>query len=277
MSLYSIRSGVDNHPEDTFLQSLTDLVSFGGVASLEDNDYLVEEPGGGGLNVDVNPGNGYVKGIGNAYPIRNTATETVSINANASGNPRITSIVAYVDLSITPGNMDEGDDIHLLAAVDGTPAGSPTAPSDSTIQAAVGASNPWIKLADVAVASGASGISNANITDQRRRVYFRQLSPLVTVSYATPYAHDYSICNQFQMTLTGNLTLNAPTNMEIGEWLIGRLIQNGTGGYSLTFGTGLTGKSPDMTINTTASKTSTIAVNKVGASAYDVYLVGKDY
>lgn len=277
MTLYSIRSGVDNHPEDTFLQQLTDLVSSGGVISLDDDHYLVEEPAGGGLNVDVNPGRGYVKGSGSCYPIRSSSTETVAISANTSGNPRITSIIAVVDLSVVPGATDEGDDVHLILAVDGTPATNPSAPDDGTIQAEVGGTSPWIKLADVTVAHGASGISNTDITDQRRRVFFKSHSPLLTVSYSSAYAHDYSLTNQFQMVLSGNLTLNAPTNMEVGDWLVVRLVQDATGSRTLTLGTGLEAKSPDMTLATGAAETTTLALHKVASDSWDAYLVGKDY
>lgn len=277
MPLYSIRSGVENHPEDTFLQQLTDLVSSGGVISLSAGDYLVEEPAGGGLNIDVGAGRGYVKGTGNCYPIRNTSTQTVSINPNTSGNPRITTIVALVDLSVTPGATDGGDDVHLLMAIDGTPASSPVAPDDGTIQAAVGGANPWTKLADVYVAHSASGISNSDITDRRRRVFFKSHSPFLTVAYASSYSHNYVLTNQFLMTLEGNFTLNAPTNMEVGDWLIARFEQDATGGRTFTLGSGLTAKSADMTIATGIGQTTTYALQKVSDSDYDVYLVGKDY
>lgn len=277
MSLYSIRSGVSNHPEDTFLQQLTDLVSSGGVVSLSGDDYLVEEPAGGGLNVDVNPGRGYVKGAGSCYPIRNTATETVAITSNTSGNPRITTLVAYVDLAVSPGNEAAGADVHLLKAINGTPASSPSAPDDGAIQTAVSGANPWIRLADIVVAHNASGISNNDITDRRRRVFFKSHSPLLVASYSSPYAHDYALTNQFQMTLTGNLTLNAPTNMEVGDWAVARLIQDGTGNRLLTLGSGIEAKSPDMTLASGAGDTTTIALHKVGSSNYDAYLVGKDY
>lgn len=277
MSLYTVRSGVSNHPEDSFLQQLTDLVQAGGVVSLSDDHYLVTEPSGGGLNVDVATGRAYVKGVGNAYPIRNTATETVSINANSSGNPRITSVVARVNLSATPGANDEGDDVHDIIAVDGTPASSPQSPSDGAIQSAVGGSSPWIRLADVVVAHGATGISNTNITDTRQRVYFKSSSSLLSVDYSSTYSHDYSLTNQLQMVLTGNLTLNAPTNMEVGDFLLARLVQDGSGGRTLTLGSGLNSKSPDLSLASGASESTSVMLHKVSNSAIDVYLVGKDY
>lgn len=277
MSLFTIRQGVNNHPEDTFLQQLTDLIRTGGVIGLADGDYEVEEPDGGGLNVDVNPGRGYVKGSGNAYPIRNTSVETVSIDSNSSGNPRITSIVAVVDLSASPVSDGGGDDVHELVAVNGTPASSPQAPDAGAIQTAVGGASPWIRLADVEVAHGASGISNANITDRRRRAFFKNPTPLVVVSYTASYTHDFNDTNQFVMTLTGNVTVNQPDNMEVGDMLLMRFIQDGSGGRTITFASGINLKSADTDPNSTANKTTSYAIHKVASDAYDLFLIGKDY
>ena len=93
----------------------------------------------------------------------NTASYAITIAANASGNPRIDVIVAYVDLSVV--NSASNDNPGALAAkvVAGTAAASPVPPDDTAIQASVGASNPWIVLAQVAVANGFSSISNSSI------------------------------------------------------------------------------------------------------------------
>lgn len=278
MALFTIRSGVSNHPEKTFLQLYSNLVRNGGIVSLDDDHYLVSEPSGGGLNVDIATGEGYVKiSTSDAYPIRNTDTETVAVTANNSGNTRVDAVIAYVDLNETPVEDGGGDDVQKITVVAGTPAGSPTAPDDGAIQSAIGAGNPWIKLAEVAVANGASGISNANITDTRRLVYFRSYAPLLSVAYASTYAHDYSLTSQFRMTLTGNLTLNAPTNMQVGDWLIARFQQDGTGGRTLTLGSGMNPKSPDMTLAGGANQTSTYGITKVADGSFDVFSIGKDY
>lgn len=52
------------------------------------------------------------------------------------------------------------------------PDASPVAPSTSVIQTAVGSANPFIRLANVTVASGATSITNANITDVREQAIF---------------------------------------------------------------------------------------------------------
>lgn len=276
MSLYTIRAGVTNHPEETFLQHISTVVRSGGVINHE-TDYLVVEPDGGGLNVDVSVGKGYLKGAISTYPIRNTSVKTVAIDPNTSGNPRITSIVAVVDLSVDPGDEDEGTDVHLLVAVNGTPASSPVAPDDGAIQSAVGGANPWIRLADVEVAHNATGISTANITDRRNRVYFQNPSPLKAQAFNSSYVHDYARSNQVGIILTGNITINTPTNMQVGDVLLIRLTQDGTGGRTVSFGSGINAKAPDVDPNLAANKVTVYGLHKVADGSFDLYLVGKDY
>jgi len=80
----------------------------------------------------------------------NNATKALTIAANASGNPRIDTVVVRCDYSLQT---------IRLAVSQGTPAGSPT-PPNLTQTASI-----WeIPLADVAVASGFTSISNDNIT-----------------------------------------------------------------------------------------------------------------
>lgn len=96
-----------------------------------------------------------------------TATGTVAIPANASGNPRIDAIVAYIDLSVVNSASNDNPGVLKFIDVNGTAAATPVPPTDATIQSAVGASNPWVLLANVAAANGFSSISNGNISDCR--------------------------------------------------------------------------------------------------------------
>jgi hypothetical protein len=97
------------------------------------------------------------------------ALYNLAISANASGNPRIDAIVAYVDLSVVSSSSNNNPGALKFMDVNGTPAGSPVAPINSAIQTAVGAGNPFYHLATVAVANGFSTIVNANITDSRTK------------------------------------------------------------------------------------------------------------
>jgi hypothetical protein len=108
---------------------------------------------GSARSVVVATGAAVVQGI----PFWNAAARTVLITANASGNPRIDTIVLEV---VPQGEATEGK--VTLKVVDGTPAGSPVAPTLTQSTAL------WqFPLADVAVANGAATISQGNITDRR--------------------------------------------------------------------------------------------------------------
>lgn len=106
-------------------------------------------------------------GSGNVFMIRFEVetTETVSITNNISGNDRIDVVYAYYDNTVDP-NID-ADNVGSILVAEGTPAGSPTAPS---IPANA------IKIAEVYVANGASTFDNSVITDFRKPVTFRNQS-----------------------------------------------------------------------------------------------------
>lgn len=90
-------------------------------------------------------------------PVWNDAARTITISANASGNPRIDTIVIEM---VPAGQATEGK--CTLKVVNGTAAASPVAPT-LTQTAAL-----WqFPLANVAVANGAAVINQANITDRR--------------------------------------------------------------------------------------------------------------
>lgn len=146
---------------------------FSGVGILDDTDLAVAQNGTPNNTVLVAAGRaviGYNSPSAGAeadhHFVWNTANKSVTITANASGNPRVDSIVAYVDVTAYAASDNAG--ALKFIAVAGTAAASPVAPSDSTIQTAVGGAGvPWILLAQIAVANGFSSIVTANITDAR--------------------------------------------------------------------------------------------------------------
>lgn len=96
--------------------------------------------------------------------------ESVTIGTSAA-SPRIDYIVAYIDLAVSgstsPTYVNNTNAVLKFADVQGTPAGSPVVPTVSQIQTAIGASNPYVIYAQVAVAASATSITNPNITDSR--------------------------------------------------------------------------------------------------------------
>lgn len=165
--LYTLRAGATAHPEDSVLQFITDLIASSGVVNLAGNHFKAEAQASPDMTVKINIGNAYIKGSsGNAYPVRlDSSSSNVTITSNASGNPRIDAIVLYIDKSAGPNT--DASNVAKLIVVAGTPAASPVVPTDGEIQTAIGASNPFLRLADVTVSSGASSITNGNIADKR--------------------------------------------------------------------------------------------------------------
>jgi hypothetical protein len=238
MSLYTLRSGATQHPENSVLQLITDSIAIGGVFSVVNGDLLITAQGSPNMTVNVAAGRGYVKKSGsNTYPIINSDnTQNVTITANASGNPRIDTIVAYANLSASP-NVD-GTGVITLAAVAGTPSGSPSAPDDPSVASAIGTSNPFIRLANIAVAAGATSIVTANITDVRAEVIYSLLTrvvPILGVAWASSVTIDLNQpYNHYQLILGGNTTL-AFTNPRPGRKILIETIQDGTGGRTITW------------------------------------------
>lgn len=99
--------------------------------------------------------------------------EPVTI-ATAASSPRIDYVVAYIDVGVTPTTsgtyVNNTNAVLKFASVAGTPAGSPVVPTTAQINSAIGASNPYITLAQVAVAASVTTITSANITDLRTLV-----------------------------------------------------------------------------------------------------------
>lgn len=110
-----------------------------------------------------------------AYTGWNDSTAEVIISTSDAANPRISTIVMYVDksASTSPTPVDNPG-ITKLMSVDGSPAASPIAPTNAAIQTAVGVGNPFIILANVAVPVNALTIITGNITDRRT---FVKLNP----------------------------------------------------------------------------------------------------
>lgn len=124
---------------------------------------------------------------GDLYPymVFMDAAENITLATADGSNPRIDLIVAYVDLSVVDDTNPNNPGAFLIDNVTGTPSGSPAVPNNAAIQAVIGASNPYIILARVAVAAGATTITNANITDVRSLVITPSYNPYKFRVYKT--------------------------------------------------------------------------------------------
>jgi len=169
--LQTIRSGATQLPEEMIDFLTVKMIATGGIFDKDNGDFHVTEKPAPSLGVTVKMGAAWVKKADGSmvYPVNlETEDAVLAVGANASGNPRIDAVVLYVDLAASPNAG--GTNVAILAVVAGSPAASPVAPSDSAILTAIGASNPFIRLANVTVANGASTILNANISDQRTNI-----------------------------------------------------------------------------------------------------------
>lgn len=125
---------------------------------------------GGGMSVRIAAGDGIISTPSSGKRIQSDAIETVTISAANATYPRIDSVVVYIDSAVQPTTavIDNVNGILKFAAVAGTPAASPTAPAESMIQAAIGAGNRYMVLADVKVPNGATSMNTATFTDRRK-------------------------------------------------------------------------------------------------------------
>ena len=126
---------------------------------------------GSGMNVTVSTGAGII-GNGTLSGVRFAidAPVTVAVNAASTANPRMDSVVAYIDKSVSAStSVVDNTDLGIIKfkSVAGTPASAPTAPSTATIQSSIGAGNPYMVLANVTVPKSSTAASSFTITDTR--------------------------------------------------------------------------------------------------------------
>lgn len=125
---------------------------------------------GSGMSVRIAAGDGIISTPSSGKRIQSDAIETVTISAANATYPRIDSVVVYIDSAVQPTTtvIDNVNGILKFVAVAGTPAANPTAPTESMIQAAIGAGNRYMVLADVKVSNGATSMNTATFTDRRK-------------------------------------------------------------------------------------------------------------
>lgn len=131
------------------------------------NPYKIDPQGVPDKTCLVNPGVGYVPNDPTTPEIYYTTDLDSSVNTSHSdtlSNPRIDAVVLAVDISSTPDA--EATNIASIEVVEGTEAGSPSAPTDGDITTAL-VGKKWIRLADVDIAFPFVSITVSDITDQR--------------------------------------------------------------------------------------------------------------
>jgi hypothetical protein len=104
---------------------------------------------------------------------------------------------------------------------------------------AVGTETTRAEAAEAALAplAGASFTGNVSTTGTFRSSE-SVAAGVVTITYAATITPVATAGNHFRCTLTGNVTLNAPTGGLDGQKITVELLQDATGGRTLTLGTG---------------------------------------
>lgn len=64
----------------------------------------------------------------------------------------------------------------------------------------------------------------------------QQVTPVINATATGTVTPDCSASNTFEYTVTGNLTIANPTNAVTGQFVNFLIIENGTGGYTITLG-----------------------------------------
>lgn len=167
-TLYTLRSGATQHPEAMMGFLASRLVTVAGTFDKDSDHFKCEQQSTPDMTVKVNDGYALIplSDLSFVHPVELDGGDgSVTIGANSSGNDRIDAIVLYIDRSASANTT--ATNVATLYVVEGTPAGSPVAPTDNEIQTEIGASNPFIRLADVTVENGTSDITDSDITDQR--------------------------------------------------------------------------------------------------------------
>lgn len=170
---------------------------------------------GSGMSVRIAAGDGIISTPSSGKRIQSDAIETVTISAANATYPRIDSVVVYIDSAIQPTTavIDNVNGILKFAAVAGTPAASPTAPTESMIQAAIGAGNRYMVLADVKVPNGATSMNTATFTDRRKVATMIDSSNLAkkavkaeNIDFTTMLTYG---ANNSAQTISGNLIIQS--------------------------------------------------------------------
>jgi hypothetical protein len=93
-------------------------------------------------------------------------------------------------------------------------------------------------LARIAVAAAATSVVTANISDQRIKatVLSNLSSTPVTLADAATISTNAALGTYFRVTLGGNRTLANPTGATDGQKILWEVIQDGTGGRTITLG-----------------------------------------
>lgn len=233
------------------------------------SDLLVTQNGTPNMTVNIATGDAVLPINGYFYHGWNDASISKTITTADPSNPRIDRVVAYIDLAVVSSASSNNPNAFLTKVVAGTPAGSPSRPSDVAVQASVGSGNPWINLADVRVEAAVTSILTAKITDTRGLfqlgggvggIQFTIGGTLVVANNQTPY---WIAPKAGVMTNIYAIVKTAPT----GAALNIRINKNGVSAATFSISaTSTTGNSTGLSITFAAGDYFSIDITQIGST-----------
>lgn len=133
---------------------------------------VVQRGAGANMSIDVSIGMALLitPDLKQSYDAWIDAAKNVAVTVADATNPRIDRVVAWIDPTTFASASNNSPGSFKFSVIAGTPAASPTAPTDSAVQTALGTNIAWVPLASILVAAGAANITNAVITDTRKPI-----------------------------------------------------------------------------------------------------------
>lgn len=215
MSIYlSNRDGEGKTSEEGHYRFQTKIFN-GNVLKKDDCKVAADIPTQ--MSVSITKGDFRIPYADYAYTGWLNSNEKISITASDTVNPRIDVIILYVDLlASTSPSPPNNPGIVKPKVISGIPSATPSAPVDSEIQSEIGAGNPYIRLAQILVPSGATEILESNITDTRNKVHL--ISDLIANSDDIIKVVNESSYPVGSIYINATDSRNPNAILKIGEW-----------------------------------------------------------
>ena len=154
----------------------------------------------------------FINSSGDTYHGWNTANYNVTITSNSSGVTKKDTVIAYAD---TAGGISTSNNPGALKFIAVRGSGTDTAPTDGELNTAT-SNKPWIRLANVQVANGASSINSGNITDVRTKTAISDsMFSAFKLGYAEVTAAQNSLGTGPTDLTSLSITVTAPTTRGI--------------------------------------------------------------
>lgn len=121
------------------------------------------------MTLQITAGDAKIPYLDYSYAVWSDSATNITVSTASTTNNRLDRVVAYVDrsMSFTSSTVNHPGGLKF-AVVAGTPSANPVAPTDSQVQSAIGAANPFINLGQVYVPMGATIITSSNIRQTGR-------------------------------------------------------------------------------------------------------------